>query len=473
MDQPRILLVESQEPLRWALREHLQAEHYRVDEARSAQEAVEAMEASRYDLVLLAQDLPDRQGLSLLPEIWGLRPNSPVVLMSIDDPARPGEEPLSQTGSLEFVRKPVDMPSVLRALRRALEVEDLRKQVDVLLTPVRDKHRFEKVLGQNAAFVRVREEIRRLATSPADTILFTGESGTGKEYLARCLHYQSPRASHPFVTVTCVVSTPLAFEEAFFGRDATGSGTNGHSSIPGALEEARGGTVYLREISKLPLETQAKMVAFLDTRTFTKVNGSRELRADARVIATTTVPLDSLVKQGEFREDLYYRLRRFPVVFPTLRERGAEDVRELLEYFLAHYNDEFGTWTKGFTPEALDLLVRYEWPGNNPELARTVASAILRGKSDWITPGDLPSHISSEAGEAPVQDGDRGFRLPGNGLVLANLEKDLVRQALQRTGGNQVRAAALLGINRDQIRYRIQKFGLRRTVEEALTHRQL
>jgi transcriptional regulator with PAS, ATPase and Fis domain len=297
--------------------------------------------------------------------------------------------------------------------------------------------------------------LQKVAASPASTVLLTGESGTGKDLAAKVLHYASDRAARSFMNITCSALPEQILESELFGHER-GAFTDARSQKRGLLESADGGTVFLDEIGEMAPALQAKLLRFLEEKTFKRVGGVADIRVDVRVIAATNRTLEDEVKKGRFREDLYYRLNVLPIVLPPLRAR-AEDVPALVHFFVDSFNVEFKKRVRGVTDEAMRRLQTYGWPGNIRELRNAVERAMLLVEGPELALEHFP--LASGLGARLTE----GVELPAAGIDLEQLERSLVVQALERSGWNQTRAATQLGLNRDQIRYRIEKFKLERS----------
>jgi len=298
--------------------------------------------------------------------------------------------------------------------------------------------------------------LQRIGTSPASTVLLTGESGTGKDLAAKVIHYSSDRASRPFMNITCSALPETLLESELFGHER-GAFTGADRQKRGLLESADGGTVFLDEIGEMNPLLQAKLLRFLEEKSFKRVGGSTDVKVDVRVIAATNRSLQEEVKKEKFREDLFYRLNVMPVVLPPLRER-PDDIPLLIDHYIDVFNTEFRKRIRGVTPEAMAALKSYSWPGNVRELRNAVERAMLLTNSIELTLEQFP--VTSE--RATTNLSSQQVSLPSGGVNLDELERSLVVQALERSGWNQTRAASLLGLNRDQIRYRIEKFKLER-----------
>jgi two-component system response regulator AtoC len=449
MPRPTVLIVDDEDLIRWSLKERLAGAGLRVLEAGSAREAREQLEHEP-DLVLLDQRLPDGEGLGVLTEIKASRPETLVILMTAYSSVENAVDAIKH-GAYDYVNKPFEIDEMLLTIEKALETTRLRREVKELRAREAAPWSFDRLLGRSPAVSELRELLLKVASTPASTILLTGESGTGKDLAARCVHHASDRAGRPFMHITCSAMPETLLESELFGHEK-GAFTDARQQKKGLLEQAEGGTVYLDEIGEMTPLLQAKLLRFLEEKTFRRVGGSADITVDVRVIAATNRDLEKAVLRKEFREDLYYRLSVLAVPLPPLRER-MEDLPILIKYFIAEFNREFGKSVKDLSPEALRLLEAHHWPGNIRELRNVLERAVLLADGDVLDTDDL----RVIAPRASIED---GFRLPPQGLVFEQLERELVRQALDRAGGNQTRAATLLGMTRDQIRYRIQKFEL-------------
>ena len=302
----------------------------------------------------------------------------------------------------------------------------------------------------------LRDLLRKVAASPASTVLLTGESGTGKDLAAKVLHFNSDRASRPFVNITCSAIPETLLESELFGHER-GAFTDARQQKRGLFEQADGGTVFLDEIGEMVPALQSKLLRFLEEKAFKRVGGSQDLHVDVRVIAATNRDLPEQVRAGHFREDLFYRLNVLPIALPPLRAH-LDDVPALVGFYVDLFNREFRKQVRGASTEALRELRAYGWPGNIREVRNAVERAMLLAEGAWLEPKDFPVLA------AKAQAAHGGIALPAEGVDLEELERSLVVQALERSGYNQTRSATLLGLNRDQIRYRIEKFGLAKAV---------
>jgi DNA-binding NtrC family response regulator len=447
-----ILIVDDDELIRWSLRSRLQEEGYRILEAGSAAAALERFREG-VDLVLLDFKLPDGDGLNVLKQIKSADADTLVILLTAHSSVEMAVDAMKH-GAYHYANKPFNLDEIVLVVEKALETTELRREVRDLRRSQAQPYSLERIVGESAAMVNVRALLKKIATSPASTVLLTGESGTGKDLAAKVIHYNSDRASKPFMNITCSALPENLLESELFGHER-GAFTGADRQKRGLLETADGGTVFLDEIGEMVAVLQAKLLRFLEEKTFRRVGGSMDIRVDVRVIAATNQKLEERVRQGTFREDLFYRLNVVPVVLPPLRER-AKDIPLLLKHYIDIFNLEFKKRVQSITPDATARLQTYGWPGNVRELRNAVERAMLFGEGKMLSLDDFPitSGASSRLNEAVA--------LPAEGIDLEQLERSLVVQALERSGWNQTRAAALLGLNRDQIRYRIEKFKLER-----------
>jgi DNA-binding NtrC family response regulator len=451
----RVLVVDDEDLVRWSLVARMRDEGYDVREAATAAEALARAEDG-IDLTLLDYKLPDEDGLSVLKKLRDVDPDALVIMLTANVDVGTVVGAMKQ-GAFDYVTKPFDLDDVAQRVARALDTTSLRREVRHLRDSIARPFSIGSIIGASDEMQRVRALVRKVAASPSSTVLLTGESGTGKDLVAKVIHYASSRAARPFVNITTSAVPDTLLESEMFGHER-GAFTDARQQKRGLLEQADDGTIFLDEIAEMAPALQAKLLRFLEEKSFRRVGGTGDIHVDVRIIAATNRDLEEGIRNGKFREDLYFRLNVLRFELPPLRARG-DDVLLLAQHFIEQFAREFKRPVAGLSPAASAALKGYAWPGNVRELRNLVERAVLLSEGRLLEPSDFDSlHAVSAPGAGVTAD---GFALPAAGVNLEELERHLVVQALERSGGNQTRAATLLGLHRDQIRYRIEKFGLK------------
>ncbi len=462
-----VLIIEDEPSVSSALAMRLKEQDYKALVAETGREGLKHLADGRVQVVLLDYKLPDADGLEVLEKIRSDWPDVPVVMMTAFTNVDVAVQAMN-LGASEYVSKPFRLDEMMLLVEKALEDHRIRTEVRQMHEQQQEEFGFGRMVARNPKMVEILDLLRNLAASEARTILLQGESGTGKDLAAKVLHYNSSRAERPFMNITCTALPESLLESELFGHEK-GAFTDARQTKQGLFELADGGTIYLDEIGDMPHALQAKLLRFLEEKAFRRVGGTFDIRVDVRIIAATNRDLKALVESGAFREDLYYRLNIFPITLPPLRDR-REEVPLLADYFIREFNREFKKEVQGVEPAALAVMQAYHWPGNVREMKNVVERAMLLADGGRLTVRSLPAEIREAAasgppaavsGEGVEREEGPVVRLGEGGVDLKQVERQLVEQAIEKAQGNQSRAAELLGITRDQLRYRVQKFGLR------------
>ena len=452
----RILVVDDDEAIRWTLREALQSWGFAAAEAGTVAEARAQLFAELPVAVLLDIDLPDGSGLDVLRDIK--REHEDVVVIMITGSVRVDNTISAlRGGAYDFIGKPINLEELHVTIRNAIEARQLRKEVAQARRERAHEFNFAQIVGESVAMKKMLALAAKVADSEVSSVLLQGESGTGKDLVAKAIHYGSQRADRPFVAVNCAALPATLIESELFGYEK-GAFTDAKARKEGLFEQAEGGTLLLDEIGELELSLQAKLLRVLEEGAFRRVGGLKDIPLDVRVLAASNRDLKTESEAGRFRLDLYYRLSIIQIDIPPLRERG-DDVLLLAQ----HYIDRLSARLKrknritGLSVEAIEVFRKYNWPGNVRELRNVIERALILEDADKITAEYLPEGLMPVLASTPSSVAQSRFSLPVEGISLDEAELSFVRQAIERSGGNQTRAAQLLGISRDQLRYRLKK----------------
>jgi len=448
----RLLLVTDEEKTREAISAEVAGLGAEVVHARDGEQALQLLSQRPVDGVITGLRLRGMDGLTLLKRIQETNEHLPVILVTAYGTVAAAVQAM-KAGAFDFIEKPFDQDGIRRTVQKALAVTRLVAENRVLREELERQYDFSAIIGTSPQVVAIMRLAGDVAVTNA-TALIAGESGTGKELLARAIHYNSRRAGHPFVAINCATLPENLLESELFGYEP-GAFTSAEKRKKGRFELAEGGTLFLDEIGEMSLGVQVKLLRVLEQREFSRLGGTETLRADVRLITATNQDLAELVRNKEFREDLYYRINVFPITIPALRER-TQDILPLARHFLRELMERTGKVVTNIQPEARRILLNYSWPGNVRELKNVLERAVILTQDSSIGPEHLPVRLQQERAVLA----DVAVSLPPQGLSLADVERSLLEQALERSRYNKSRAARLLGLSRAKLRYRLKKHGL-------------
>jgi two-component system, NtrC family, nitrogen regulation response regulator GlnG len=469
MPDGRILIADDEDSLRWVLEKGFRGAGYQVTAVKDGTAAFAQIETGPFDLILLDVRMPGMDGLTLLKRTRELRPDAQIVIMTAHGTMETAIQAMQQ-GAYDYLAKPFDLDEALLLAERAMTAQRLTQEVSSLRTGLKEVWEFGALVGRHPTMQEVYKAIGRIAASDV-SVLLRGESGTGKEVVARALHHYSRRAGRPFVGISAAAIPVTLLESELFGHEK-GAFTDAKDRRLGKLELAHGGTVFFDEIGDMPAELQVKLLRALQERSFERVGGHEMIRMDVRVLAATHRDLEGMMREGRFREDLFYRLNVVMLSLPSLRERRG-DIPLLVEHMLAKYAESLGE--RVIAADALDRLVGYTWPGNVRELENVIQRAMVMASAGVILPEHLPigpvsaAVVGTDASleeiiEKKMHECVRGLRghtsANLHGLMVGLVEKPLLRAVMRETKGNQVRAAQLLGINRNTLRKKLKEHGI-------------
>ena len=445
-----ILVVDDEPVQREMIEGFLKKQGFEVSAADSAERALELFRQDAFDLVLTDQRMANMSGLELLQAVHAINPETPVILITAFGTIEAAVTALKQ-GAVDYLTKPLNLDELLHRIRLVSDRYRIVTENRELREELRGRNRIEGIIGESGPMLDVISLVRRVAPSEA-TVLIRGESGTGKELIAKAIHFASPRERGPLVKVNCAALPEALLESELFGHEK-GAFTGAISSRQGRFELANGGTLFLDEIGDLPLHLQAKLLRVLQEREYEKVGSSRSVKVNVRILAASHRPLEELIKAGQLREDLYYRLNVVAITIPPLRERRS-DITFLVDHFLRHFAEKNHKSIQGLTREARDILLRYDYPGNVRELENIIERAVVLTRDDVIGSSDLPLTVQEP------EIADHGDETNLTAAVEA-LERRMIRDALARSDGVQTRAAELLGMSERGLRYKLIKYGFR------------
>lgn len=455
MNNPKnlpVVLVVDDEPVVLETFESILEGQFEVITARTGKEALDKITKESINLVFLDIKLPDMDGMQVLRKMKEYDENLSVIMATATDSARKAVEAM-QLGACNYITKPFDVDEVIAVAKKAIERDKLLREV-VYLRSQREETKFENIVGKSKKIREIFGIIEKVLKTDA-TVLISGESGTGKELIARAIHFNSQREQKPFIPINCASIPDSLLESELFGHEK-GAFTDATNQKLGMFELANEGTLFLDEISGLRLDVQANLLRALEEKEIRRLGGTKIIRVDVRIISATNIDLRQAVQEGKFRQDLYYRLNVVPIHIPPLREH-KEDIPLLVDYYLKRYNQVFRKKIEGLTKQALEFLMNYDWPGNIRELKNVIERLVALKDNGVITPKDLPFDIFIKS--SLIKD----FKVEG-GLKEASkdFEKQYIEAVLEKVGGNQVKAARILGIHRNALFNKMKSLGLKK-----------
>src|SRR5579872_6476329 len=478
MPAAKILIVDDDRLIRWSLRQKCEEWGFHAVEAEAGEPGLKLAQRESPDLILLDVRMPDITGLEVLDQLKKSGDTPPVIMITAD-PQLDDVKAALKLGAYDFVGKPLDFDELHVTIRNALETTSLRTQVQSLRGEVRRGAGYSNVVVKSQKMVELMNFVRKVAASEATTILIQGESGTGKDLVAKTIHYESSRQNGPFVAINCSAIPETLMEAELFGHEK-GAFTDAKQMKKGLFEAADGGTLFLDEIGELSPLLQAKLLRVLEDQVIRRVGGIRDMQVDVRVIAASNRDLEKAVRDGQFRQDLYYRLAIIAIFIPPIRDR-KEDILPLVDFFIDRYNRRFKKSIRGITDETRRLILSHNWPGNVRELKNTIERGMILEDEPFLRPVYLPFSVGESGGRTVFErtspsDGGQALPngrtlprlyIPEGGTSLEEVEHAMVELAMRQANGNQTHAAKLLDISRDALRYKLKKFGLIRGDEEA------
>jgi two-component system, NtrC family, response regulator AtoC len=450
----KILVVDDEHLIRWSLEQNLKKQGYEVFTASNGEDALRIAREEIPDLMLLDIQLPGINGLQVLEKIKEMEEEIIVIMVTALGVLETAVKAM-RSGAYDYVNKPFNLDELAIVIKKALETGELKREVAHLRSEQSRKYGIDNIIAHGRHMKNVLAMVEKIARSDASTVLVQGESGTGKELIAKAIHYESSRADKPFMAINCAAVPETLLESELLGHEK-GAFTDAKMLKKGLFEVANGGTVFLDEIGDMEPGMQAKLLRVLEERTFRRVGGTKDIQVDVRIVSATNKDLLKGIEERTFRNDLYYRIQVIPIFLPPLRER-KDDVLPLAEHFIAHFNREFGKHVRGVSKMAEKFLIEYSWPGNIRELKNIIERAIILESEETLLLEHLPQEIVSKVGG--TGSGPLSFNLPPEGIDIEDVERELIRQALEVSEGNQSRAAKKLNLGIDAFRYRMKKFG--------------
>ncbi|MCK5730444.1 MAG: sigma-54-dependent Fis family transcriptional regulator [Draconibacterium sp.] len=452
----KILVIDDEKLIRWSFEKKLGAKGHNIFTAETGEEGIKLFETHYPEVVFVDNHLPGIDGIDVIPIIKELNEEVCIIFMTAYESVDVAVEAMKK-GAFEYIRKPFTFDEIFSVINNISEKINIKNELLLLRRQQKEEITFDNIIHQSAAMKQIVQISKKIARTDATTILLLGESGTGKDVFARAIHNDSNRKTRPFVTINCSSLPETLLESELFGHEK-GAFTDAKNLKKGLFEIADGGTVFLDEIGEINQATQIKLLGVLENRTILRLGRTKEIPVDVRIIAATNKNIKESIENKTFREDLYYRLQIFQIEIPPLSKR-KEDITPLLDFFIAMFNDMFRKKIKSIDPDARKLLEHYNWPGNVRELRNVVERAVILQSGSTLQVSSLPGEINNIQ---PLKNNSTGyfFNFPEEGIVLDDVEKQIIMQALQMSNYNQTKASKLLGVSRDTLRYKQKKYKL-------------
>lgn len=453
----KILVIDDEKLIRWSFEKQFSGKEYKIFSAETGEEGLKIFEKHYPDIVFVDNKLPGIQGLEVILKLKELDDEAIIVFMTAYGSVQTAVQAM-KNGALEYINKPFSNDEIHMIIENIKNNLDITNEIQLIRRQQREKVTFDHIIGEAPSFKQIVQISKKIAVSESTMILLLGKSGTGKDLFARAIHNVSNRKDNPFVTINCSTFPDTLLESEIFGHEK-GAFTDAYKLKKGLFEIAEGGTVFLDEVGEINHNTQVKLLSVLENRSIRRLGGTVDIPVDIRIIAATNKELQKSVEQKSFREDLFYRLKVFQIELPPLNNRSS-DIPLLARFFIKQFSEQFNKSINGMSSEAETLLKNYHWPGNIRELRNVIERAVILESTNTIQIENLPLEINSITHHRKESNGKLDIEIPNEGFSLEELEKDIIKKALEKVNHNQSKAAKLLSITRDTLRYKKKKYNL-------------